>query len=241
MAGHTTEPAFNTLLALALDQRHPRWDVHAEQTSVFRGVHGKPDIVITPRGRAGEPVVIETEYSPADKVEEEAVDRLGLILDESGHVIEQVVAVRIPGGLDSMSADDLFTAIAVVEFEYVLLRGTRSKSSRFPTAGWILGTVDDLAGFCERITLNQRLLDDAADLLQQTVKDVATLRKMDEPATGKQRSYLRSLADKRGIDLADHVSDAGYDSIGKLNKWQASHLIFELQRMRTITLERDSA
>lgn len=174
MAIHTAEPAINALLALALDQRHPRWDVYAEQTRVLRGDPSKkPDIVIMPRGRAGEPVVIETEYAPAAKVEEEAVQRLGSVLALSGHEIEQVVAVRIPEGLDSGSVNDIFTGIASAEFEYILLRGTPQVPPRFPETGWISGSVNDLAGFCERITLNQRLLDDAVKLMERTADSVA--------------------------------------------------------------------
>lgn len=79
------------------------------------------------------------------------------------------------------------------------------------------------------------------DLSESQLKALGNaLLKMDEPATGKQRSYLRSLADRHGIDLEEHVSDAGYGSIGELNKWQASHLIFELQQMRTIRLDLDA-
>ena len=51
--------------------------------------------------------------------------------------------------------------------------GGGSEPIRFPEAGWITGTVDDLAGFCERIALNEHLLDSAVATLEQTVNGVA--------------------------------------------------------------------
>ncbi len=68
---HTDERAFNALLAQALNERHPRWEVNAEQSGVLRNESGRtPDIVISPLGGgAGNPVVIETEYEPAATVD----------------------------------------------------------------------------------------------------------------------------------------------------------------------------
>jgi len=133
------------------------------------------------------------------------------------------------GRWDALTVDDLAALVAHVEASCGLLREVVSMIE-----------ARDYSNFEAMRLIHAE--GQLRDLSETQLKALSTaLRKMDEPATGKQRSYLRSLADKRGIDLADHVSDAGYDSIGKLNKWQASHLIFELQRMRTITLERDSA
>jgi len=174
MAVHTSELAFNALFAIALDQRHPRWDVHAEQTQVLRGDAGKkPDLVVVPQGSVGEPVVIETEYLPANTVERDAASRLGSILDQSGHRIEQVVTVRVPEAMKTLNPNALLSAIAEAEFEYAQIRDTPNGRVRFPKQGWLTGTVDDLAGFCERISLNERLLDEAVDLLERTVDSVA--------------------------------------------------------------------
>lgn len=167
---HTSEKAFNALLAQALDWRHPRWRVNAEQSGVLAGQHGKaPDIVIDPPGGAGSPVLIETEYEPAAGVDADARSRLGSVL-VSSYVVEHVVALRVPVGLAGVSPADLPDEIAKAEFRYRLLsaRG-EAELVRFPSEGWLRGTVDDLAGFCERIALNEHLLDSAVALLEQTI------------------------------------------------------------------------
>ncbi len=133
MVGRTAETAFNAVLAQALDQRHPRWDVTAEQTQVLagEGERGKqPDIVITPQGRAGEPVVIETEYEPARTVDADAASRLGSVLEHSDHTIEKVVAVSIPESLRTLSSADLPAGIAGAEFDYRLLQCDASAETR---------------------------------------------------------------------------------------------------------------
>jgi len=207
MAGHTAEPAFNALFALALDRRHPRWDVHAEQAGVLRGLPGmQPDLVITPHGRAGEPVIIETEYQPAATVEADAASRLGAVLDQTGHKVQQAVAVRIPTGLDDLSTSDLSAAISTVDFEYILIRQSAQKQLRFPRTGWINGTVDDLAGFCERISLNQHLLKTAVDLLERTVDSTAD----------NFRSALGSSGQKVLDDIAKALHQADHPQTSRM-------------------------
>lgn len=174
---HTSEKALNALLAQALEWRHPRWKVNAEQSGVLAGQLGRaPDIVITPSGgEAGSPVLIETEYEPAGTVDSDACARLGSALARSGYVVEHVVALRMPIRLADVSPADLPAEIAKAEFGYRLIsaRG-EAEPVRFPPEGWIQGTVDDLAGFCERIALNEHLLDSAVALLEETITMAAS-------------------------------------------------------------------
>ena len=174
---HTSEKALNALLAQALEWRHPRWKVNAEQSGVLAGQLGRaPDIVITPSGgEAGSPVLIETEYEPAGTVDSDACARLGSALARSGYVVEHVVALRMPTRLADVSPADLPDEIAKAEFGYRLIsaRG-EAEPVRFPPEGWIQGTVDDLAGFCERIALNEHLLDSAVALLEETITMAAS-------------------------------------------------------------------
>ena len=111
---HTSEKALNALLAQALEWRHPRWKVNAEQSGVLAGQLGRaPDIVITPSGgEAGSPVLIETEYEPASTVDSDACARLGSALARSGYVVEHVVALRMPIRLADVSPADLPAEIA---------------------------------------------------------------------------------------------------------------------------------
>ena len=106
---HTSEKALNALVAQALEWRHPRWKVNAEQSGVLAGQLGRaPDIVITPSGdEAGSPVLIETEYEPAGTVDSDACARLGSALTKSGYVVEHVLALRMPIRLADVSPADL--------------------------------------------------------------------------------------------------------------------------------------
>ena len=173
----TSEKAFNGLLAQALDRRHPRWDANAEQTGVVAGSAGRsPDIVVTPHGGAvGTPVVIETEYAPARTVESDAERRLGLVLADSGRVVEQVVALSVPEALRAVNQRDLPEAIEGAEYRYRLVtrHGDDESSTWFPESGWLTGSVDDLAGLCEQIATNELEVQKAADEMELTVAAVS--------------------------------------------------------------------
>ena len=106
MPARTVESAFNNALASVLSRKHPRWrdGVAAERTGVLRESSAlRPDIVVHHPG--GVPVVVETEYEPARTVEQDARARLGRLLHETGHLIESVVAVRVPRQLGEGRGD----------------------------------------------------------------------------------------------------------------------------------------
>ena len=170
----TSERAFNSLLAQALDRRHPRWDVNAEQTGVIAGSPGKaPDIVIMPTGPAGAPVIVETEYDPARQVEKEAESRLGLELAGSGLAVEQAVAVVAPAELRDIQQRELPAAIEGAEFRYRLASQRRGGVEWFPLSGWLTGGVDDLAGLCEQVTISEHAVQQAADEMERAVDAVS--------------------------------------------------------------------
>ena len=171
----TSERAFNGLLAQALDGKHPRWDVNAEQTGVVAGSPGKvPDIVVMPTGPAGAPVVIETEYDPARQVEKEAESRLGLGLAGSVLAVEQAVAVAVPAGLRDIQQRDLPASIEDAEFRYRLASLRPGGGVEwFPSSGWLTGGVDDLAGLCEQVTVSEHAVQQAADEMERAVDAVS--------------------------------------------------------------------
>lgn len=171
----TSERAFNSLLAQALDRRHPRWDVNAEQTGVIAGSPGKaPDMVIMPTGPAGAPVIVETEYDPARQVEKEAESRLGLELAGSGLAVEQAVAVVAPAELRDIQQRDLPAAIEGAEFRYRLAsQRPGGVVEWFPSSGWLIGGADDLAGLCEQVTISEHAVQQAADEMERAVDAVS--------------------------------------------------------------------
>ena len=100
----TAETAVNAELGKVLWRKHPRWPdrIGVEQTNVFsESASLRPDIVILHHG--GLPVAVETEFAPAQTVEEDARERLGKTLSQTGDRIEQALAVRIPRALASVS------------------------------------------------------------------------------------------------------------------------------------------
>ena len=90
----TAESTFNTVLGNVLRKKHPRWPdrIGVEQTGVISEAAGlKPDLIV--RHLGGLPVAIETEYTPASTVEQDARERLGKILELTGDPIEQALGV----------------------------------------------------------------------------------------------------------------------------------------------------
>ena len=132
-----------------------------EATGVLLGdPAARPDMVISHPG--GAPVIVETEVSPARTVEEDARRRLGRYLAATDDVIENAVAVRMPGTLrDGLGG--LEEGVAEAEFEYCLFSLVDEEHRpgdvvRFPEAGWLTGGVDDLAGLIELTALSERLI-----------------------------------------------------------------------------------
>ena len=155
----TNEMAFNVHLFDVLRTKHPRWRDHAgvEQTGVFRDAALQPDLVIRPPG--GVPVVIETEFEPARSVEKDALARLGQRLQYNGDLIEQTIAIKVPKDLRRVQQGDLSHHIKAAEFHYCTYSGQEAvKAVRWPAEGWLVGSVDDMAGCIENVSLSERLL-----------------------------------------------------------------------------------
>ena len=121
MSANTSEIAFNNSLADVLRGKHPLWDdlLGAEQTKVIvENPRLRPDILV--RSPTSQPVAIETEFFPANTVESDARSRLGLTLRDSGEVIEQAIALRVPVALQHGQAG-LQNRISQATFEYCLV------------------------------------------------------------------------------------------------------------------------
>ena len=176
----TVETAFNLELARQLRLRHPRWReegaerdaVAAEQTRVLGGSSRKrrPDIVI--RHPGGLPVVVETEFSPASNVEDEAGSRLGETID--GHQVEGVLAVRVPVELAGPQAG-LGEEICRARFQYCMFSRGDETVIRWPRQGWINASVDQLAEAIEHAALSETRLAEAADTLQEGISGGAAM------------------------------------------------------------------
>ncbi len=180
----TTEPAFNNELANALRGKHPRWRegnrIGSEQTAVFLDHPGlQPDIVVHHPG--GAPVVVETEFEPARTVEDDARARLGLVIAETGDVVEQAIAIRVPLAMRG-DQSHLPEQIAAAEFRYCVFthrEGEPDDPLRWPESGWLSGGIDDLAGLIEQIALSERRIAEGMRILEEGVGQAAARLRSD--------------------------------------------------------------
>ena len=164
-----SEATVNAALAQALRGKHPLWheSLAVEQSGVFiENSALRPDIVVLSRN--AQPVVVETEFQPAQTVEQDAIARLGLT-PVDGQPLEQVIAVRMPATLRQGQAD-LSSRIADAKFGYCVLSGEPSAPSRWPAEGWLVGDLNDLARCMERATTSARLIQRGMTVLEQGVR-----------------------------------------------------------------------
>lgn len=171
----TSEPEINIALAGLLDQMRPRWNASGESLGSFVGNAKHPDILITEHGVA--PMIIETEVMPASTVEDDARVRLGERLTGSGATINAVVAVRVPARIRQAANAALRGQLNDAEdLEYALLTGNDPDSfARFPTQGWLPGTVQDLARLVYEASIPDHVITDAAARLESGVIAAASL------------------------------------------------------------------
>ena len=170
----TSEPAINAVLGEVLRRKHPLWrnEIHTERTGVLPRAAPRPDIVVEHPG--GLPVVVETQIEPAAEVETNALARIGKPLQVAPGTAEEVVAVRLP--LDLASArGDLESRILATEFQYCVHTESKDGSIRWPSSGWLAGSVSDLADCIERISASESLLLRATLILERAVEQAADL------------------------------------------------------------------
>ena len=170
-----TELTVNSALGSLLGTMMHAMDVRSENTRVIADAPAlQPDIILSTSGRS--PVVVEAEYDPANTVEADATQRLGLPVTIHPRPIEAAVALRYPSELEDV--DDLHTALRDTRLSYcVFTRGTRGLN-RFPESGWLGGTAADLADLIRLVSVPQRAVDEAAAALQEGIEGAARL--MDE-------------------------------------------------------------
>ena len=188
-----TEPSANNALGRLLQRMLPTCQVRTENTQAIAGHPGlRPDILITATGRA--PVVIEAEFAPAANVEVEALERLGLRTTADGRVIEGAVALRYPVAV--AEAADLECAIAGARLSYGVFTQDGERPSRFPTSGWLDGSVEDLADLVRLVSVPQHAVDRAAQVLEEGIDRA---EKIIEEMADQRPFVAREIADLLGM------------------------------------------
>ena len=161
-----TEPSANNALGSLLQGMLPTCQVRTENTQAIVGHPGlRPDVLITASGRA--PVVIEAEFAPAANAEAEARERLGLRTTTDGRLIEGAIALRYPAAIPD--AENLETELADSRLSYSVFTKDGEGPSRFPTSGWLDGSVEDLADLVRLVSVPQHAVDRAAQVLEEGI------------------------------------------------------------------------
>ena len=174
-----TEPTVNDAIARILSSMRSTWReagvVTSENTQKLRGNNKRPDIIIAEP--FAYPVIVETEFLPAATVEIEAKSRLGEALRQNGREIYSSIAVRIPSQIKGCDAADLISELVKLEnVEYALYEGlTPEDCTRWPHTGWLSGSLSDLALLCQRSSIPESVIENAANILSEGVTDTAFL------------------------------------------------------------------
>ncbi len=190
---HQTEPNVNVALGNLLQAMLPKSRVLSENTQTIAGSPGlKPDVLITAPGRS--PVVIEAEYMPASNAEDEAKSRLGLVASETGQPIEASIALRYPTQLQD--TDDLPASLGSAALSYCMFTEGKTGANRFPEAGWLGGSVEDLADMVRLVSVPERAVDQAANYMQQGIERVASIL---DNLDRTRPAVNRAIAEKLGM------------------------------------------
>ncbi len=190
----TAEPGFNFALGEVLRTRHPRWhdQIEVESTGIFvEGANLRPDIVV--RHPDGMPVIVETEFTPASTVEQDARGRLGMTFSEGGNRVEQVIAVRVPDEIRAVSQHELGEKIQEVKLAFCVCSGTSEVPVRWPAAGWMEGGIDELADCIEQAALSEDSIARGMKILEEGIDQAATMLRA---AGASSPDTLTKIADK---------------------------------------------
>lgn len=200
MTPRLAEQLVNGSLADLLTGMSARWRVFPE-TNCFRDSAKCPDILLTTYGR--QPVVVENEWLPARTVEAEARSRLGEALDsqkvQRSGIVRSAVALRTPLSLSTcQTPQEVSVALAVgaegggAKLEYALFSGASADAvERFPSSGWLSGTVTDLALFLDQAGVSADALRKSIGVLEAGVADVIALLR---DAASQSEDWKRRIA-----------------------------------------------
>ena len=162
-----TEPNANNALGDILRGMMPGCEVRSENTQTFIDHPGRhADVLIVAPGRS--PVVVEAEYEPAVEAEKDASERLGLRVKGAPRTVEAAIALRYPKTVED--AYDLRLALVETRLTYCVLH---QDGSRFPESGWLEGSATDLADLARLVSVPQKAVEQAVDMLEHGIGQAA--------------------------------------------------------------------
>lgn len=212
----THEQTVNVALGEVLSELKRTWRVLDERTGNVLREGGRPDVLVLEA--AGWPVVIEAELSDRHSAERDAIERLGKHPVGSDHTIETAIALVYPPELHRLQGADLREAIRETDaLEYALYTHVQDHEKgrdRVPEAGWVRGSVVELAMLAHRAAIPAQRIDQLADVLAAGVNDAADRFSTLHPQFGEGR----------GAQLGD-VLDQADDTAGQTRRMAMTVLL----------------
>ena len=181
-AGLLHETNFNPLLADALRRKRKAWreqpeTVVVERTRVVEGSDAlRPDLLVS--APDAYPVAIETEWD--EPAVADAKSRLGKRMAGSRLPARSAVAVGAPSEVRTWSDAELISRMDDLQLRFVVFTASvtgeadvvlrEEDITRWPSQGYVTGTVDDLACLCEYATAPPELVSRFAEHVAQRVE-----------------------------------------------------------------------
>ena len=198
---HQHEKVTNGKLAELIERVMYGRQTYAETSGILPDKASKqPDITITAKGRS--PVVIEAKYmrEPENKVEEQAREHVGESVDGETHPIEAAIALRYPAKLEQ--PDNIGAKLkATNELRYCAVY---PQGKRFPTTGWLKGSVCDLADLIHLVDVPESAFDKCAEDLEKSIDEAVSHFPSDVVLINKIFKLLGLTEDPKAKDLSEY-------------------------------------
>ena len=165
------EDTINVQLGEVLqDLRPTSWTVLPEHQRTLHGSAKRPDVLI--EEPAGWPVVIEAEREDHASAERDALARLGEVTQKSNRLVESAIALVYPPDVrEQVGGREVRSALRSTDgFEYALYSQTAEGApSRLPAAGWLKGSLTDLAMLAHRASTSESRIQRLGEILEEGI------------------------------------------------------------------------
>ena len=183
----------NHLVNILRNMRHG-WEVETAVHAFIKG-NSELDAIVVERGR--EPVGIEAKYATTTNAKNliaQAETRLMLELETEYHVVgktlNNVMAILYPDRFKTMAGADInLTLRTADDLQYKLVNTVGNTIAHFPTNGWAVGTVGDIANALHIGAMPNSHLENAAEQMEKSINKAAYLLEdaiVDHPAIAKK-------------------------------------------------------
>ena len=200
--GKTTEGTVNQALANALKQTTARWNTEdeepllVERTGLLEGPkrQGKrPDILVSTKSLP--PVVIETSFDGND-ADGDARARLGETVKRDGLTIDTAISVKNPEIFRTMTQEVMTSCLLDGHTIHFAVHWKDNEDlSRFPSSGFLTGTVFDLARLVSIAAPSQKTADSVAEFVSNRVKQAA--QRLEDALSLQHRNEIAELVYQR--------------------------------------------